>query len=222
MRDVIDASFGRGKWLAWSFDLDSELELNAADKRARAGTGAIDEPEIDWLRRIARRDEEALGLLYDRFAGPLFSVACRILNDDRDAEDVVQEVFVKVWNSADRYRPERGKPFTWLAFLARNRAIDRLRSRKVRVRALDEAREDWLANQGADEPTQTAGWNETAERVRSALAELPSEQKQALELAFFGGLTQSEIAERTRQPLGTIKARIRRGLLKLRGIVSPS
>ncbi len=164
------------------------------------------------LGRIAARDPEALGTFYDVFAGRLLSVARRVLNDAAMAEDVLQEVFVQIWERANSYDPGRGNVFTWAVVMTRNRAIDRYRSRQRSVHILERVAAqtiDTVEEQPQADPDRDAG-------LRSAVAELTSEQRTVIELAFFGGMTQSQIAEQLKKPLGTVKANIRRGMLKLR------
>jgi RNA polymerase sigma-70 factor (ECF subfamily) len=170
--------------------------------------------DADLLRAIAREDEEALASLYDRYRTILFSVIVRIVDSREEAEDVLQEVFLQVWNKASDFNEERGKPFTWLVTLARSRAIDRLRSLGARARAVDEATKDapdviW----DAEEDAQT---KEQRERLGRALQQLPEEQRRVLLMAYFEGCSQSEIAERLNTPLGTVKTRMRSGLIHLR------
>lgn len=175
------------------------------------------------MERMARGDRAAFGELYDRLSRPLYTTALRILNDAREAEDVVQDVFLALWEKAADYEFMRGSAFSWAVTLTRNRAIDRIRMRQRRSdllarstpQDLGYATESDLAD-SADNLIST----ERAKHVREALATLPAEQQEALKLAFFSGLTQQEIAEQLREPLGTIKARIRRGLLKLRDTVA--
>lgn len=169
------------------------------------------------LRRIARQDRAAFAQLYDRLSGVLYSTALRILNDAKEAEDVIQDVFLLIWDRAAAYDPSLGRPFNWALTLTRNRAIDRLRSLKRRYEFIAEATETATATTfyGTDGGQEVYQREKTA-HVRRALEELPLEQRQALEMAFLGGMTQSEISEQLGQPLGTIKARIRRGMLKLR------
>jgi RNA polymerase sigma-70 factor (ECF subfamily) len=179
--------------------------------------------DADLLRRMAGQDRAAFAQLYDRFSRPLYATALRILNDAREAEDIVQDVFLALWEKASSFETSRGTAFSWAVTLTRNRAIDRIRMRKRRSELLaGSAPEDLgydsggTAGDSADELTS----KEKAGAVRAAVANLPAEQQRALELAFFSGLTQQEIAEKLCEPLGTIKARIRRGLLKLRETVS--
>lgn len=169
------------------------------------------------LHRIAEEDAKAFAELYDRFFGVLYSVAISILRDESEAEDALQEVFMKVWRNAQRYSPQFGRPVTWLMTLTRNASIDRLRSRKrdVTWNVSGDDFDLFEPSHAVNEPLPIIS-KETAALVRGALRELPQDQRQAISLAFFTGLTQTEIADKLQQPLGTIKARIRRGMLKLR------
>jgi RNA polymerase sigma-70 factor (ECF subfamily) len=169
------------------------------------------------LAAMARGDKAALASLYDELARPLYSLAYRVLNDPTEAQDVVQDVFLQLWHKAGTYDTSRGTVFAWAATLTRNRAIDRLRMRQRRAELLAESAPD-LQPAGSTEPDSAASlWlREQAGAVRAALAALAPDQRHAIELAFFGGCTQQEIAARLGEPLGTIKARIRRGLLRLR------
>lgn len=171
----------------------------------------------ELLRRVALQDRAAFALLYDRLSGVLYSMALRILQDSAEAEDVIQDVFLQIWDKASTYDPRLGRPFSWAMTLTRNRSIDRLRSLKRRYEFLAEATETaqatpLFAADGGHEVYQ----RETVTQVRRAMDGLPLEQRQAVEMAFLGGMTQYEIAEKLGQPLGTIKARIRRGILKLK------
>ena len=174
----------------------------------------------EMIERIGRGDQSAFGALYDRLSRPLYSLALRMLGDAGDAQDALQDVFLQIWSRAATYNPEQSTVFSWTVLLTRSRVIDRLRARKRRLRVVDSATDDEDANV-ADASTMgtaadTADKNDEAARVRSVLKNLPSEQREAIDLAFFGDLTHHEIAARLGEPLGTIKARIRRGLLKLR------
>lgn len=177
------------------------------------------------LQRIAAGDQSALGELYDRFSRPLFSVALRVLNDPAEAEDVLHDVFVTVWEKAGDFESSRGHAFSWALTLTRNRAIDRVRSRKRRAEILAQAVPDDIGGDAASDAkldsADTLWFKEKAAAVRTAVATLPEDQRLALELAYFGGLTQQQIAGKLSQPLGTVKARIRRALLKLRDVISP-
>jgi RNA polymerase sigma-70 factor (ECF subfamily) len=169
------------------------------------------------VQRIAQGDKQAFAELYDRFSGPLYSAALRVLRDPTEAQDVVHDAFVTLWEKAGTFEVARGSAFSWAVTLVRNRAIDRVRMRRRRAELLAESAP---ADLGYDEAAIVGGdsvaLGDEARVVRAAVATLPAEQQRALELAFFGGLTQEEIAKKLSQPLGTVKARIRRGLLKLR------
>lgn len=178
----------------------------------------------DLLRQIVRRDEQALALLYDRHSRLIYSVAMRIVRVPSDAEEVLQETFVRVWSRADTYAPTLGSPLAWLTRIARNCAIDRIRAKKVRHQVdaavvTDPARpDDEVAPEPATTVTPEALFAETATAglVRGALASLPAAQRTLIEAAFFDGYTHSELSERFAMPLGTVKARIRTGLLALK------
>jgi RNA polymerase sigma-70 factor (ECF subfamily) len=170
------------------------------------------------VRRMAAGDRTALAELYDRFSRPLYATALRIVSDPTDAQDIVHDAFISLWEKAAMFDARRGHAFSWAVTLVRNRAIDRVRSRRRRGELLAasvpaDLGYDEESGPGADD--QAASGDE-ATAVRAAVAALPLEQKRAVELAFFGGLTQQEIAQQLSEPLGTVKARIRRGLLKLR------
>jgi RNA polymerase sigma-70 factor, ECF subfamily len=168
------------------------------------------------VARMARGDHSALAELYDRNARMVFSLAQRILQNQADAEDVVQEVFAQVWAQAGRYDTSRGAVAAWMLMMARSRAIDRLRSRTSRPETLSEA---GVAESLPDATTRQDLQLLSAEQVeclRSAMQELPEAQRTALELAYYEGLTHAEIAGRLSEPLGTVKTRIRQAVIKLR------
>ncbi len=167
---------------------------------------------------MAQGDKASLGRLYDLLGRPLYSLALRITGDAAEAQDVVQDVFLQLWHKAAEYQPSRGSYFSWAATLTRNRALDRVRMRKRRGEIIRESAGDIQPAREVDQlDSGDALWlREKAGAVRVALAGLPEEQRTAIELAFFSGLTQQQIAERLGDPLGTVKARIRRGLLRLR------
>ncbi len=171
------------------------------------------------LAAIARGDTAAFETLYDRYAGTLYALLLRILGDPEDAQEVLQETFVKAWGSADSFDARRGSEVAWLISIARSRGIDRLRSRRVRAdRESDAGREISIGSSFVERSTSADQAIASQERsaVRIALADLPEAQRIALELAYFEGLSQSEIAERLREPLGTIKTRMQLGMKKLR------
>ena len=172
--------------------------------------------------RAAGGDGAALAALYDRHARPVYSIALRIVGDERDAEDVVQDVFTQVWRQASRYDNTRGTVAAWLLTIARTRALDRLRARRARPDAGAASPEDTGSEPATTvvDPVDVIAAASDAKRVKAALGELPLLQRLAIELAYFEGLTQSQIADRLEEPLGTVKTRIRQGLLKLRDLLS--
>jgi RNA polymerase sigma-70 factor (ECF subfamily) len=176
----------------------------------------------EMIARIGRRDQSAFSALYDRLSGPLYSLAMKMLGDSADAQDALQEVFVQIWSRASTYDPEKSSVFSWAVLLTRSRAIDRLRARDRRLRVVvgSTADENKVAEatdaSTVESAADTANKKDEAAHVRSLLNNLPQDQRQAIELAFFGHRTHHEIAAQLGQPLGTVKARIRRGLLKLR------
>ncbi len=173
--------------------------------------------DIALVALVARRDERALGVLYDRYSRLAFSLAVRIVGDRALAEEITADSFVNVWRASASYSEERGRFVSWLMSVVRHRAIDELRRLNVRPEGnaveLNEALQTTAQPDGLDDMVDVRRRREV---VRSVLANLPAAQRQALELAYFGGLTQQEIAEKTGTPLGTIKTRMRLGLLKMR------
>jgi RNA polymerase sigma-70 factor (ECF subfamily) len=170
--------------------------------------------------RLASGDLDAAGELYDRHAGKVLALARRIVRDDGDAEDIVQEVFSQAWRTATRYEAGRGTVAGWLLMMARTRAIDRLRARQSRPDTIGDVLLDRMPGQ-SEAPADALIAGEQYARIRQGLGELPAEQRTALELAYFEGLSQSEIAERLAAPLGTIKTRIRTALTTLRRSLRP-
>jgi RNA polymerase sigma-70 factor (ECF subfamily) len=168
------------------------------------------------LRQVVDRRPEALARLYDRYAPALLAVARRILGSPADAEEVLQEVFLHVWNHAGRYDAGRSSVSTWLILIARSRAIDRLRTRKVVERTHETSAQGNPAEHASPDGVETVFLQERRERVRGEMAKLPEEQRQVLEMAFYEGLSQSEIAARAGLPLGTVKTRTLLAMKKLR------
>jgi RNA polymerase sigma-70 factor (ECF subfamily) len=167
------------------------------------------------VERMAEQDQEALSLLYDRHRTIVYALALRILRDAAEAEEVLSDVFFQAWRGAGGFDPLRGSVTAWLVTLCRSRAIDRLRKRGRRDAALEEqARQAPAAPSRAD--AAAADWRMHRTRILSALGSLAPEQRSALELVYFDGLSHTEIAAKLREPLGTIKTRIRQGLLHLR------
>ncbi len=170
------------------------------------------------LHAVARGDEGALARLYDQYRVILFSLLVRILNSREEAEDVLQEVFLQVWKGAKNFDEERGRPFTWLVTLTRSRAIDRIRQLGARQRLADAAAQN--PSDEASDAVADALHSEQRQIMARALAALPEDQRRTLDLAYFEGLTQSEIAEKLGTPLGTVKTRMRSGMIKLRELLS--
>lgn len=166
----------------------------------------------------ARSEQSALAELYDRYGRTAYGLALRVLRDEALAEDAVQDAFLAIWRTAPRFVPEKGKASTWILTLVHRRAVDVVRrEQRRRTDALDTMHEP--GTHGADEE---AWLRLQRERVQHALAQLPDQQREALELAYYGGFTQSELAERLGQPLGTIKSRMFNGLAQLRQLLGDS
>lgn len=171
------------------------------------------------LAGVARGDVSSFEQLYDQYSGTLYAMLLRILGNPEDAQEVLQEAFVKAWTGAAQFDASRGSEIAWLISIARSRGIDRLRSRNTRSTREDEAGREIsthsgfvVKNTGADRAIRA----EEDHAVRDALLKLPEAQRRALEMAYFEGLSQSEIAERLQEPLGTIKTRMQLGMKKLR------
>jgi RNA polymerase sigma-70 factor (ECF subfamily) len=170
---------------------------------------------------MAAGDEAALGALYDLWSERVHTLALWILKDADEAEDVVEETFWQVWRTADRYQGQRSAGSTWIMMIARSRALDRLRARKRRTDwtaapGTVSALQDQVGNASPEQPGSRLDRSDQQAQLVSALADLPPEQRTALELAYFEGLSHGEIAKRTSQPLGTVKTRIRLAMQKLR------
>jgi len=173
--------------------------------------------DVDLLERIGRRDRAAFAQLYDRYAGILFSASLRILNDSKEAEETLQEIFLEIWDTAKTFNSKRSKPFNWILSLARAKAIERLRALR-RTFSFVKA----VSAEASLAARQQGNWNddlcppETRTAISNAVETLPLEQRQAIEMAFLGRMTHEEISRNLEQPVATIKGRIRRGLLTLR------
>jgi RNA polymerase sigma-70 factor (ECF subfamily) len=176
--------------------------------------------DAELLREIAAGSSDGLATLYDRYASTLLALANRVLRSEGEAEEVLQEVFLHVWNRADRYDPQRSSVPTWLVLITRSRAIDRLRSRRVLERTLGAV----MAESPSDHTSPVGARNvlehERRQRVLRELQGLPPEQREVLELAFYRGMTQSEISSSTGIPLGTVKTRTLLAMKKLRQALS--
>ena len=180
------------------------------------------EADYALVRRIAGSEQGAFAELYDRLSGPLYSLALKMTGDVFEAQEALQDVFVQIWRRAATYDPAQSSVFSWAVLQTRSRVIDRLRARGRRARVItlftDEKTAATNVAHASAEPNaaDTLALDEEAARIRAMFDDLPAEQREAIELAFFSDMTHQQIAERLQEPLGTIKARIRRGLLKLR------
>lgn len=173
------------------------------------------------IAKTAEGDEKALGALYDCTCSQMYGLALRVLEDPQAAEEVVLDVYMQVWKKADQFDLKRGKPIVWLAVLTRSRAIDRVRAgqtERSRRESLDVLEEQC---DPSDNPETSTAEGEQRRIVEQALASLSPDQREVIELAYFGGLSQSEIASKIGEPLGTVKTRVRLGMMKLRNILSP-
>ncbi len=190
----------------------SVVDINSRGERVPPDDTAL-------IKRMAEGDERALAAFYDRWGSLVHAVALRILRQRDDVDDVVEETFWQAWRQANRYLATRGSVQTWLLTIARSRALDRVRATKrLREEPLEGENGEALVQQASEGDASTsAESNERRVIVMAALSELPAEQREALELGYYNGLSQSEIAERTGQPLGTIKTRMRLAMQKLKG-----
>jgi RNA polymerase sigma-70 factor (ECF subfamily) len=193
-------------------------------KTAEPAWAEADQDNKRWavlIEKVAAGDDSALASLYDSTSRMIFGLLLRILNNAATAEEVLIDVYVQVWRQASSYDRRRGSPMAWLIMIARSRAIDRLRSGR-QEREREEPLKAALADRSmAPNPEEIAAASELSRLVRSALSVLSPEQREAIELAYYSGLSHSQIAERLRQPLGTVKTRIRLGMMKLRELLKP-
>jgi len=176
------------------------------------------ESPVRLIEQIARGDREAFGRFYDRYASLVFTFAMRLLRQRSDAEDLLQEVFLQAWRQAGGYSEERGSPEAWIITITRSRAIDKLRSIRRRERSFVSVGDPVGAELEGKVESEVKG-SEAKLIVNSAMAQLSDSQRKVLELAYFDGLTQSEIAARLGEPLGTVKTRMRAGIQRLRGLL---
>ena len=188
---------------------------------ARQLAGEANAFDAELMGRVRARDANALRALYDRHSSMVYGLGLRILRDPAEAEDLTQDVFLHLWRRSDLFDGARGAFLGWLVSLVRNRAIDRLRARRTK----DEKADAYEAERSSDvapkalDPNETAYVGELRAAVARSLASLPEAQRTALELAYYGGLSHSEIAEKLETPLGTVKARIRQGMLRMRDLL---
>ena len=192
------------------------LQVTNAPPRADVIASAPDDAQL--LRQMAAGNEQALGAFYDRWHPLVHGVVLRVLRSADDVEDVVEETFWQAWRQAGRYESSRGAVQTWILTIARSRALDRVRlTSRRREEPIDGERSEQVLQLATEsDPSMDAESAERRKLVVAAMADLPGEQREALELGYFGGLSQSEIADRTGQPLGTIKTRMRLAMQKLR------
>ena len=191
-------------------------ETDPVPGRQNVAMERTDEPLGGLIARVAGGDESALAMLYDRTCAQVHGLVTRILKDETGADEVTADVYRQIWRRSARFEPERGRPLAWLLMVARSRAIDRLRAgatERARTEPLPAA---LTVPCGAPTPEESCAIDDRRRIVQGALARLAPEQRQAIELAYFGGLSQSEIAARLEEPLGTIKTRIRTGMMRLR------
>ena len=189
---------------------------------AEGSNASSSQPDLNLLlRRVAAGDQLAMTSLYDTSSKVLYGLLLRILNEHALAEEVLLDVYMQVWRQAGSYDELRGSPMAWMATIARSRAIDRLRSGRQEL-LLRESFEGFDENARSEiDVEETAAIAEMQGTVRDALATLPAEQREVIEMAYYGGLSHSEIALHLEQPLGTVKTRIRLGMIKLRDILQP-
>jgi RNA polymerase sigma factor (sigma-70 family) len=217
--DSVGMTFGRRRGL-W----DNGVPRVSLERRLPERPDPIDrqkQEEVALLLRIREKDEAAVADLYQRYSGPLYSLAYQVTGADRYAQEVVQEVFMAVWRDASRFDPTRGAVSSWLFALTRHKAIDLVRKEANVWKRY--APETELERQEASDDVDGEAWaNIRRERVLDAMNQLPEAQRTCVELAFFSGLTHVEVAEQLGIPLGTAKTRIRTGLLRLRDLLGDS
>ena len=184
-------------------------------------TRSSDDSWVTWVRQVAQGDESALALLYDASSRLVYGLALRILGEAGAAEEVTLDVYLQVWRQADRFDPARGRVSTWLMTMARGRAIDKRRAKPQELSESETLEAVAETQSEIPGPELSAALAQQQAQVRKALDTLSNEQRHAIELAFFSGLSQSEIALKLKEPLGTIKTRIRNGMLKLRELLHP-
>jgi len=213
---------GSSRGSSWEETYYTYAQMNPLSPASAYPSDNVDE-DRELVRRMSAGDTQALAQFYERWSRPIHALVVRLVRDPDDADDVVEDSFYQAWRQASRYQSSRGAVSTWIVTIARSRALDRLRSRRrlreeplTPVALLDEVSDGVFPD-----PATGAEEAERRERVAAALKELPPEQREVLELAYFGGLSQTEIAERTGQPLGTVKTRTRLAGQKLRERLAP-
>ena len=185
-----------------------------------AHLGADD--EIELMRRIKGREEEALAELYDLYNRLLYGLIISIVKKREEAEDVLQEVFITIWEKASTFNEDKGNVYSWIITLTRNKAIDRIRSKgyKTQQKASQDVDAPEFSLEGDNfDPLETTIFSDRTELVRKALTEIPDKQSEVLKIAYYSGMTQQEISDKLKIPLGTVKTRMRQGMLKLKDIL---
>lgn len=194
------------------------MDAVSSSSAPNSGMKSLDDKEL--VAAIVDRQSAAIAELYDRYSGMLQALSHRVLGDASDAEEVLQEAFLQVWNQAGRYDSKRSSVSTWLVLITRSRSIDRLRSRHVQQRTVKSAGQENPATHTSPQGVGNVLLQERRNRLRQEMKQLPDEQSQVLEMAFFRGMTQSEISEETGIPLGTVKTRTLLAMKKLRKALS--
>ena len=191
--------------------------------KSKAAKESSAQSDAFLLTEIAKKETGALSGLYERYSARLYGLALKILKDESLAQDVVQDIFLKVWQNADKFEKSRGSAIAWLMILCRNRSIDKLRQREKSTKRSAVFNEELnIATSFFENPLETVEQNELQKTMTNALSQLPQEQRTAIEMAFYQGFSQSEISDELKVPLGTIKTRIRLGMQKLRDFLIKS
>ncbi len=210
--------YGTTTLLTFAPKVSGEVEPAEPELTVPAAAEPASQADLDLLRRIAGGSGDALGAFYDRYSSLVWGLLRRMLGEGGEAEEVMQEAFLQVWREANRYNPERATPRGWLLLIARSRALDRLRKRSALQRREEAIAKESSARAIAPLGSRRLEYRESRERISSALDRLPREQRRVIELAFFQGLSQTEIAARLGAPLGTVKSRALLGMKRLREI----
>jgi RNA polymerase sigma-70 factor (ECF subfamily) len=195
------------------------MERRKDNVGSRSNLASLPPPAGGWedlVARTARGDHDALAALYDGTCTLVHSLVVRIVGDHHIAEEVTADVYLQVWRQAERYDPERGSPLAWLMMIARSRGLDRVRARAAEPRHMEPLAVVMSLPSAMPDPEETSALSQRRRAVGQALETLPLEQREVIELAYFGGLSHSEIAARLAQPLGTVKTRVRVGMIRLR------
>jgi RNA polymerase sigma-70 factor (ECF subfamily) len=202
-----------------SAEMTQQSQTAALRRREPAAIHEI--PDSELLHRIARRDQQAFAMLYDRYAAMLYNFCLAILKRADDTQDVLQECFLQIWEKAHAFDGVKGSVYTWLVTMTRHRAIDRLRSKQFQLHRARQPDFDFaVVADEAPSPFEAASFAERAALIRKVFFSLPPEQREVLRLAYFEGYTQTEIAQRLRVPLGTVKTRARQGIRKLHALLT--